>query len=99
MTPSEEFVADLARICLPVCDSASLMGVSRATVYRWAAGRTRIPEAARRILKAEVESCSVRRYQLTDGRVIYQGLRDGRPIGPPAGSREQAFRFALDLPR
>jgi DNA-binding transcriptional regulator YdaS (Cro superfamily) len=99
VTPAEEFVADLARICLPASLAGRLFGVSRATVYRWAQGRTRIPEAARRILKSEVESCSVRRYQLTDGRVIWQGLRDGRPMGPVAGSREQAFRFALDLPR
>ena len=41
----------------------------------------------------------VRQYKLRDGSVTWQGYRHGKPIGPPAEDREQAFRFALDLPR
>jgi hypothetical protein len=96
---ADEFLAALAKLSLAVCDSGPVVGRSRASVYRYASGRTPIPEPVRRILKSEVEACMVRQYKLRDGSVTWQGYRHGKPIGPPAEDREQAFRFALDLPR
>jgi hypothetical protein len=90
-----DFLADLARLSLPVANADSLFGVSRATVYRWAGGSTRIPETARRLLQYEVEACSVGRH----GVAKWQGFRNDRPRGPPCDTRAEAFWHALDLPR
>ena len=97
MTPTQEseLLACLAQLELPVALAGSLFGVSRATVYRWAAGQTRIPEAARRLLQYEVEACSVGRH----GATQWQGFRNDKSMGPPCDTKAEAFWHALDLPR
>jgi hypothetical protein len=94
MTPAA-FLEALAALGLPVAEAGGLFGVSRATVYRWAGGSTRIPETARRLLQYEVEACSVGRH----GVAKWQGFRNDRPRGPPCDTRAEAFWHALDLPR
>jgi len=92
MTPAEEFVADLARICLPVAEAGYLFGKDRSTMYRWASGKVPVPDLARRILKAEVAACRAHAYKLADGSYYWQGFRNGHPVGPEAESRAAAFR-------
>jgi hypothetical protein len=94
MTPAA-FLEALAALGLPVSEAGGLFGVSRATVYRWAGGSTRIPESVRRLLQYEVEACSVGRH----GVAKWQGFRNDRPMGPPCDTRAEAFWHALDLPR
>lgn len=98
MTPAE-FLADLEAIALPPALAARLMGVHRSTVYRWLDGSTRIPEAARRILKLEVEACRAHSYLAADGSRYWQGFRHGHERGPPVETRAEAFRHALELIR
>ncbi len=94
MTPCE-FLSVLARISLPVSDAGSLLGVSRATVYRYASGATRIPETVARLLAYEIEAVSCGRH----GTDRWQGFRNDRPMGPPCDTKAEAFWNALDLPR
>jgi hypothetical protein len=91
---AECFRADLARIGLPCSLAGRVLGVSRSTVYRWASGQTPISEPARRILKSEVERCMVRQHG-----DMWQGYRDGKPMGPRVAEKWMAQFFALDLPR
>ena len=94
MSPNE-FLSDLARLSLPVAEAYTLFGMSRATVYRWAAGSSRIPESVARLMAYELEACSVGRH----GVDRWQGFRNDRQIGPPCDTRAEAFWYALDLPR
>ncbi len=95
VNPADDLLAGLSQIHLPVSDAGCLFGVSRATVYRWAKGATRIPETARRLLQYEVEACSVGRH----GATQWQGFRNDQPMGPPCDTKAEAFWHALDLPR
>ena len=92
---AERFLSDLAKICLPVSEAHALFACDRSTVYRWASGQTPLPELAKRLLKYEVEACSVGRH----GVDRWQGFRNDRQIGPPCDTRAEAFWYALDLPR
>ena len=94
-----EFLADLEQIALPPAEAARLFGVHRSTVYRWLDGSARVPEAAKRILKLEVEACRAHTYLAADGSRYWQGFRHGHERGPPVETREEAFRHALELAR
>ena len=97
MTPAEDFLSDLEQIALPASLAGRLFGVNRATMYRWVAGESRIPEAARRILKAEVAACRAHSYLSADGSRYWQGFRNGYPRGPEVATRAEALRHAVEL--
>jgi hypothetical protein len=98
MTPAE-FLTALASLGLPVAAAGPVIGVSRATAYRYAKGYTPIRESVAIILRYEVERCAVRQVQMLAGPPRWQAWRDGVAIGSPVPEKWQAWRLALDLPR
>ena len=90
---ANQYVWALRKLNLSTEDSAVLLGISRATAFRYARGKTPIPYAVGKLLEREVEACTVHCF----GPHRWQGFRDGKPIGPMVGSKARAYALALNM--
>jgi hypothetical protein len=91
---AKSYVAALRRLELSTEDSAVLLGISRATAFRYACGKTPIPYAIGKLLEREVEACAARYFGPAQG---WQGFRDGKPVGPMVETKARAYALALNM--
>ena len=90
---ANQYIAALRKLELSTEDSAVLLGISRATAFRYARGKTPIPYAVGRLLEREVAACKAHCF----GPRKWQGFRDGKAVGPMVESKARAYALALNM--